>query len=271
MTTNNQMTFSTLKSKIDFINTVGIDFHTKKLLLLNTILMYVYSKMKPIKSLIKVNAISKYRIKVNHKICEIEFRIQDIPIFYEVMMEKVYHVPQEWIPENATFVDLGAHVGCTSVYFQQYHHIVTYLAIEPSTENYSILQRNAASYPIICINKAIFDKNEKVKIDNSSLKGQNHRLSEVTDTEVDGINMDTLMKEYHIHTIDLLKIDIEGTENILFKNKPDWLKNVRVILIELHGDYKISQFQKDISPYGFEIISSENKYGIKMICAHRLQ
>jgi len=99
------MTLSTLKSKIDFINTVGADFRTKWLLLLNTILMYVYSKLKPLKSLINVNSISKYRIKVNHNICEIEFRIQDIPIFYEVMLEKVYHVPQEWIPECATFVD----------------------------------------------------------------------------------------------------------------------------------------------------------------------
>ena len=270
ITTNNQMTLSTLKSKIDFINTVGVDFRTKWLLLLNTILMYVSSKLKPLKSLINVNSISKYRIKVNHNICEIEFRIQDIPIFYEVMMEKVYHVPQEWIPECATFVDLGAHVGCTSVYFQQYHHIGTYLSVEPSAENFFVLQRNAALYPIICINKAIFDKNEMVKIDSSSLKGQNHHLSEVTGAEVDGISMDSLMKEYHINTIDLLKIDIEGTENILFKNKPDWLKSVRIILIELHGDYTVADLKNDISPYGFEIISSENPYGIKMICAHRM-
>lgn len=109
-----------------------------------------------------------------------------------------------------------------------------------------------------------------VKIDSSSLKGQNHHLSEVTGAEVDGISMDSLMKEYHINTIDLLKIDIEGTENILFKNKPDWLKSVRIILIELHGDYTVADLKNDISPYGFEIISSENPYGIKMICAHRM-
>jgi hypothetical protein len=45
--------------------------------------------------------------------------------------------------------------------------------------------------------------------------------------------MDTLMKETGLSTIDLLKIDIEGAEKDVFQDCA-WIKNVRVIAIELH-------------------------------------
>ncbi len=265
------MTFSTFYCKIDFINTVGVDLPTKFLLFFNTVLLYLHTKSKLLKRLINIDSVSNYKIKINHKICEIKFRVQDIPIFYEVMMYGVYYLPYDWVPKGATVVDLGAHIGCTSVYFLQNYHIETYLAVEPSPENFSVLQQNATSFSIETVNKAIYINNGKVKLDSSSQRGQNHHLVEVTGTEVEAVSMDSLMKEYNINTIDVLKIDIEGTENILFKNKPEWLKMVRVILIELHGDYTVSELKNDISPYGFEIVPKDNPFGIKMICAHRMQ
>jgi FkbM family methyltransferase len=264
------MTFSTFYCKIDFINTIGADRRTKWLLFFNTVLLYLHSTSKRIKRLINLDSLTTYNIIINHHSCEIQLRVLDIPIFYEVMMEETYFLPQDWISIDATVVDLGAHVGCTSIYLHQFHKIGTYVALEPSPKNFMVLQQNAITCPMETVNKAIYSKDGKVKIDSSKSQGQNHHLNDAKGTEIDAIHMETLMKEYNIDTIDLLKVDIEGTENILFKNKPDWLKSVRVILIELHGDYTVADLKNDISPYGFEIISSENPYGIKMICAHRM-
>jgi len=53
------------------------------------------------------------------------------------------------------------------------------------------------------------------------------------DQRVRAVTMETLMKENGISTIDFLKVDIEGAEKEVFQNCT-WIKNVRVIAIELH-------------------------------------
>ena len=42
------------------------------------------------------------------------------------------------------------------------------------------------------------------------------------------------MKEFGMETIDILKVDIEGSEKEIFSNNLDWIDHVRVICIELH-------------------------------------
>jgi hypothetical protein len=53
--------------------------------------------------------------------------------------------------------------------------------------------------------------------------------------------------------IDVLKIDIEGYEEILFAGSPAWLGAVRLIVGELHGSYGEAQLTRDLAPFGFSI------------------
>jgi hypothetical protein len=46
------------------------------------------------------------------------------------------------------------------------------------------------------------------------------------------------MKEYTIDKIDVLKIDIEGSEKEVFENSSQWINLVNVFFIELHDRMK---------------------------------
>ncbi len=49
------------------------------------------------------------------------------------------------------------------------------------------------------------------------------------------ISINDLITEYNIETIDILKIDIEGSEKELFeKNFDYWLSKTKLLIIEIH-------------------------------------
>lgn len=50
--------------------------------------------------------------------------------------------------------------------------------------------------------------------------------------------MDDVLREYHLDTIDLLKVDIEGSEKELFAAADSWIGQVDAICLELHDRFK---------------------------------
>ncbi|MBK9736657.1 MAG: FkbM family methyltransferase [Saprospiraceae bacterium] len=265
------MTVHSFIEKISFINTISSDPKTRLYLIKNVILLYLYSKFKTFFGQINVQKKTIYHVLIENKIIPISLRIIDLPTFFEIFKDKIYYLPKAWVPQNATIIDLGAHVGCTALFFLNQFQIDNYIALEPSIDNYTLLVENTSSSKIVSLNFAIFSKNQTVKINTSSASSQNHHLDDHIGKEVPSVNMETLIETYQIEKIDVLKIDIEGAESTILNGSPAWLLKVNVILIELHGDYNIESFKRDLLPFGFTIINGHNVLGIKMICAHRMQ
>jgi calcineurin-like phosphoesterase family protein len=46
------------------------------------------------------------------------------------------------------------------------------------------------------------------------------------------------MREYNLLYVDILKIDIEGSEQEVFSNAVSWIQKVKSIIIELHDSYR---------------------------------
>ena len=67
---------------------------------------------------------------------------------------------------------------------------------------------------------------------------------------VETLSIPTLLSRKAWTGIDLLKVDIEGYEKLLFQGSPRWLESVRVIIGELHGDYGQNELQRDIGQFG---------------------
>ena len=56
---------------------------------------------------------------------------------------------------------------------------------------------------------------------------------------VKAVSIPTIMKQYHMDFVDILKVDIEGAEYELFeKNYEDWIDKVGLIIIETHDRFK---------------------------------
>jgi FkbM family methyltransferase len=134
-----------------------------------------------------------------------------------------------------TIVDAGAHIGMACILFALRYPGARIIAIEPEPSNFAALVRNTAPYKTITpIRAALWREDGEVFLGESSAhpKGA-FQIVEHGRERVRAITMDTVMRENRIHSIDLLKVDIEGAEIELFESCP-WISNVRVIAIELH-------------------------------------
>jgi hypothetical protein len=73
--------------------------------------------------------------------------------------------------------------------------------------------------------------------------------------------LDEVVSTFDLDHIDLLKIDIEGAERDVLRSCGASLGKVGMIVIELHGDYALADFTRDVSPLGFTVIPPNSSAG----------
>ena len=182
----------------------------------------------------------------------------DIGVFYEVFWKKTYAEHLSLLrKEPNIIVDLGAHIGITSIYLSlKYPHANIY-AVEASVENFELLKANTISFKnIVCINAAAYFEDGFVNFSNDELS-YNQKISEVG-ISTKAISIETLKKNFGIRHIDLMKIDIEGGEIDLLSKNNSWLSEVENIIIEIHQPYTSSDLNLDLKTFGFNIKKNED-------------
>src|SRR5690606_24120311 len=108
-----------------------------------------------------------------------------------------------------TIVDLGAHVGFASIFYATEFPSAKIYSVEASRENFKYLKRNTEQFEnIIALNNAIYPVDGEVLFDESGFS-YNTKIGEAGQP-ISSISMKTLMENYGIEKINLLKIDIEG-------------------------------------------------------------
>jgi FkbM family methyltransferase len=141
-------------------------------------------------------------------------------------------------------IDAGANIGLRTIWFANIFPEANIIAIEPEKTSFDLLQRNTAFYPNVrCIQAGLWKNDAYLKIRNPNDEPWAFIIDELTDNEIrndniHGITIEHLMKEYAINNIDILKIDIEGSEKEVFENSAQWINSVNVFFIELHDRMK---------------------------------
>ena len=173
-----------------------------------------------------------------------------------------------------TIVDCGANIGLTTILFKNMYPDSRIISIEPGNENFELLKKNISAYAnIYPIKAGIWNKETWLDIKDEFNKGNNSlTVRETTSHQgaVKAVTIDSLMKEYNIDIIDLLKIDIEGSEKELFENENAeiWLPKTRILYIELHDQMKSGcsmSFFKAISNFHFDVFLS----GDSLLCINQ--
>lgn len=133
-----------------------------------------------------------------------------------------------------TVIDLGANRGAFSALMTTQANFI--LSVECSKQYLPILRHNmsANNYRNYAIENAIVGAG-----------------GEMADSKVPRITMDELFDRYGLVSVDLVKIDIEGSEFALFQSS-DWLKRVNAISMEVHPIYGDSHtIAYTLGMYGF--------------------
>lgn len=194
---------------------------------------------------------------------ELRTKTSDSLVFYQVFGLGFYNF--EIDIEPSVIIDCGANIGLTSLCFSNKYPNSKIIAIEPEEENFKMMIRNTQKYPnIICLNKGLWKKSCYLEIVNSDVSSWAFMVKESEKkTNISAVSIPDLIKDFEISRIDILKIDIEGSEKEIFENSPEvWLPLVNVLVVELHDRDKFGCSQalfKALTPYQYETrINGEN-------------
>jgi FkbM family methyltransferase len=170
----------------------------------------------------------------------------DKDVFRQVFIYEEY-APLQGIDDVRVIVDCGANIGLASMYLLDRYPSATLLAIEPDPENAAMCRRNLSRFGSrACVETAgIWSRGDwgcpaRLRLDRNAGDGREWSIvvREATngeDTETAGVGMDAICDR--TGEIDLLKIDIEGAEEIIFsRDSASWLQRVRNMAIELHNE-----------------------------------
>jgi FkbM family methyltransferase len=160
----------------------------------------------------------------------------DISVLEEIFLDHDYALDVS--PPLIVF-DLGANFGAASIYFAQRWPDAKIVAVEPSPAMFDRLVKMATAYPkITCLNYAVGEHDGKAKFNLSP----NHVSSSLYRSdpqgktiEVEVRTLDSLMSETGIEHVDVLKFDIEGAEELLFRDA-SILDRITTIVGEIHPD-----------------------------------
>ena len=159
--------------------------------------------------------------------------------------------PHLVLNENETFVDVGANIGSYSLNIAKEYREkgVEVVAIEAHPENFKALDRNIKCNGftnVKIINKAVSDHEGVVNLYERSFDGirAGSEVYSLFDTFMRNlpngktlqVECDTLDNILAGSKVDVMKIDVEGAEVLALKGATNVLKDLRKIIVEIHGD-----------------------------------
>ena len=178
--------------------------------------------------------------------------LTDFDIVTEIFVMNTYkfHIPAEEI----VVIDMGMNIGVASLYFANMDKVVYVYGFEPFPDTYQQAVENFAlnddsiKNKILPYNIAVTDK-EEVKTITVSAEQTGWRNIFCNDNEKRKVEIQCKPAEDIVSRIIrenlgrkiVMKIDVEGSEFIIFENlgKTDLLKSVDAILMEYHGKQKV--------------------------------
>lgn len=165
----------------------------------------------------------------------------DYATFEEVILNEAYNIPLGFEPTY--IIDGGGNIGLTACFFATKFPKATIITIEPDTENYNLLELNCKPYTNIhALQCGIWRNDAYLKIENTHVGNNAFTVTETNEAGADTIKALTVwsvMKQFNMPHIDVLKLDIEGSEKEVFEeNFEKWLPLTKVLIIELHDEMK---------------------------------
>lgn len=161
----------------------------------------------------------------------------DFATLEEVLLKKEYDVDLSFEPQ--TIIDGGANIGLTSIFFANKYPTAQIVSIEPESANFEMLRKNTQYYPnISLLNTGIWNHKADLAIVDTGKGNDSFAVKELlrpAPGSMTAISIADIMEEKKWKSIDILKLDIEGSEkNVFEKNYESWLPYVKVLIIELH-------------------------------------
>jgi FkbM family methyltransferase len=188
----------------------------------------------------------------------IDAEASDLSVLSGVFGEREYWY--EGLPHVKTILDLGSNIGCTALWFSLVADSPSIVCVEADPRNYPLLQENlrrnavnARAYSCaVAANpgQARFSFGQHAGCGTLAGTGMHGHVQTVSVT-LKTIPM--LLDEAGWPRVDLVKMDVEGTELELFQAAADWLPRTGAVVLEIHPNTSPEEIHGLAAPFGFSI------------------
>lgn len=137
-------------------------------------------------------------------------------------------------------IDAGAGIGDTTAWYLSKFPEATVVALEPDGENFEMLERNCRPYGerAVLMNRALWSESARLRLLPGGGKA-GVRVGTVPDGDpfdCEGVPIEAMLREVGKKQVDILKMDIEGAESVIFQHQDlRWIDRTRCMFIETHG------------------------------------
>src|SRR5262249_11514053 len=184
----------------------------------------------------------------------------DINVLQQVFLRGEYDcVSQE---TNVEFiVDCGANIGCTSAFFLGKYPKSKIVAIEADAGSIDICRRNLEPYGSRAriVHGGVWPRSEPLMVVRGAAEfGFSVRPCRSGEPkEIDAVSLIEIAGQSPSKRIDILKIDIEGSEAEIFSSGFEpWLTRTGTVVIETHGPECREVFLQAARSCGFQVKSA---------------
>lgn len=174
---------------------------------------------------------------------QVRLGTSDLKVCEDIFLAQEYDWPLRAPP--GVIVDAGAYTGLSAAWFATRYPSATIIAVEPSGSNFGLLVSNTEALPNVRRRRAALwhEKTSLVMVDPGygpfayrvgSPGGPSDRDDGARSEVVDAITVSDVVDEFALDRIDLLKVDIEGSEVEVFSRASEWIDRVGAVCLELH-------------------------------------
>jgi FkbM family methyltransferase len=198
------------------------------------------------------------QVKVTINDQTFDLRYPDVPamqkVVKEVFLKGEYPVLPFLRSDPGVILDIGANIGCATLWFRALYPAATILACEPARDAFALLQANTAPLPNVRIFPCgLHDHDCTMKLYHGVESGVTNSVGasahNTADFEVVTLRRaSTFLAEQGIDRIVLLKLDTEGVEVPILRDLQHLLGRVDAIALEYHSEADRLEIDRMLSP-----------------------
>jgi len=163
-------------------------------------------------------------------------RQRDIYTLGEILHDEVYGVLRG-LPPDPVVVDAGANIGLFSIWLWCRYPRAVIHCFEPEPENFELLCRNVEHFNGLCHRVALGSRAGTASLYVSRFSADHSLIPSRAAhhvTTVPCVRLADYIEENHMERVDLLKLDVEGSELDVLKGLDQKLERVDRVIGECH-------------------------------------
>lgn len=173
----------------------------------------------------------------------------------DVVIQNLIRKEYGRLPSKMTaqfIIDVGANVGDTSLYFLHRFRSCRIIALEPHPVFFPIAARNLSPYPnATLLRKGLWDCQTVLAFSDDST-GSSVCDGKPASGVIETTDVPTILDQFGVDRIDILKMDIEGAErNVILNGSDSWLPKTAIMIVELHGSQIANECTSYLKKKGF--------------------